>query len=151
MPFQVLAYGLTDVGLVRQNNEDYWDQAPNLNFFALADGMGGHRAGEIASKEAIKALIDILNKIVGANKEELDLNEMNGIIQYAIEHANQKIYKMSSKDPALKGMGTTICCLLFNAQGLVYAHVGDSRIYRFREGSLEQLTKDDSLIRQLSD
>lgn len=151
MPFKVLASGLTDVGLVRQNNEDSWDQAEHLNFFALADGMGGHRAGEIASKEAIKALIEILNKTLGTSKEELDLSEMHGIIQYAIEYANQTIYKMGSKDPLLRGMGTTLCCLFFNAQGLVYAHVGDSRIYRLRNGKLEQLTKDDSLLRQLSD
>jgi len=151
MRYKVVACGLTDVGLVRQNNEDYWAEAPSLNFFALADGMGGHRAGEVASKEAVKALIEILNKTIGASEADLDLHELHGVIQYAIEYANETIYKMSTKKVDLRGMGTTLCCLLFNSQGIVYAHVGDSRIYRLRDGRLEQLTKDDSLLRQLSD
>lgn len=151
MSYKLSSCGLTHVGLVRQNNEDYWDQIPALQFFALADGMGGHRAGEIASKEAVLALMDILNKTIGTKLESLDLSEMHGIIQYAIEYANQTIYKMSTKESDLRGMGTTLCCLLFSQQGLVYAHVGDSRIYRLRDKKLDQLTKDDSLIRQLSD
>ncbi len=151
MPYTVTSFGLSDVGLVRQNNEDYWDEIQSLNFSVLADGMGGHRAGEIASKEAVKALIDILSKTLGSSKESLDLTEMHGIIQYAIEHANETIYKMSKSDEQLRGMGTTLCCLLFNLQGVVYAHVGDSRIYRLRDSELEQLTKDHSLLRQLSD
>lgn len=151
MSYKLASFGLSDTGLVRQNNEDYWNEIPHLQFFALADGMGGHRAGEIASKEAIHALMDILNKTIGESVETLDLSEMHGIMQYAIEHANQTIYKMGTKDAELRGMGTTLCCLLFNLQGLIYAHVGDSRIYRLRDSKLEQLTKDDSLIRQLSD
>lgn len=149
MSYKLASFGLSDIGLVRKNNEDYWDEIPNLQFFALADGMGGHRAGEVASKEAIHALMDILNKTIGDSVETLDLSEMHGIIQYAIEYANQTIYKLSTKDIELRGMGTTLCCLLFNPQGLIYAHVGDSRIYRLREGKLDQLTKDDSLLRQL--
>ena len=151
MSYKILSFGLSDTGLVRKNNEDYWAEKPDLDFFVLADGMGGHRAGEVASKEAIKALIDILEKTIGSTSETLDLSEMHGVIQFAIEYANQTIYKMSTIDKELRGMGTTLCCLLFNPQGLIYAHVGDSRIYRFRAGKLEQLTKDDSLIRQLSE
>jgi protein phosphatase len=151
MPYNVLTFGLSDTGLVRKNNEDYWAEMPDLNFFVLADGMGGHRAGEIASKETVNFLLDILSKTIGSTNETLDLSEMNGIIQYAIEYANQALYKLSLTDPDLRGMGTTLCCLLFNSQGLVYAHAGDSRIYRLRDSRLEQLTKDDSLIRQLSE
>lgn len=151
MPYKVTAFGLSDVGLVRQNNEDYWGQLPTLNLYVLADGMGGHRAGEVASKEAVISLIDILKKTIGSSSETLDLNEMHGIIHYAIEYANETIYKMSKLNRDLRGMGTTLCCLLFNAHGLVYAHVGDSRIYRFRNNKLDLLTKDDSLIRQLGD
>jgi len=151
MSYKILSFGLSDTGLVRKNNEDYWAEKPDLDFFVLADGMGGHRAGEVASREAVKSLIDILEKTIGSTTETLDLSEMHGVIQFAIEYANQTIYKMSTADKDLRGMGTTICCLLFNPQGLIYAHVGDSRIYRFRDGRLEQLTKDDSLIRQLSE
>jgi protein phosphatase len=151
MPFNVLTFGLSDTGLVRKNNEDYWAEMPDLNFYVLADGMGGHRAGEVASQNTVNYMLDILGKTIGSTTETLDLNELNGIIQYAIEHSNQALYKLSLTDPDLRGMGTTICCLLFNSQGLVYAHAGDSRIYRLRNKQLEQLTKDDSLIRQLSD
>ena len=151
MSYKVSGFGQSDTGLVRKNNEDCWAELPELNFFVLADGMGGHRAGEIAAKEAVNAFLDIMKKTLGSDKESLDLSEMHGIIHYAIEHVNLTIYKMSLADKSLRGMGTTLCCLLFNSQGLVYAHVGDSRIYRMRGGRLEQLTKDDSLIRQLSD
>ncbi len=151
MSYKVTAFGLSDIGLVRQNNEDYWNELPEILLYVLADGMGGHRAGEIASREAVHALMDILEKTLGSSSEVLDLNEMHGIIHYAIEHANESIYRMSKQDRELRGMGTTLCCLLFNHQGLVYAHVGDSRIYRFRNNKLDLLTKDDSLISQMGE
>lgn len=151
MPYKVTGCGLSDIGLVRQNNEDYWHLLPDLNFFVLADGMGGHRAGEVASEEAVKALCQIIEKAIGSEDTELSIEETNGILQFAIEHVNDVVYQKGQSDEDLRGMGTTICCLLFHPQGLVYGYVGDSRIYRFRNKKLEQLSVDHSLLRELVD
>lgn len=151
MPYKIIAYGLSHRGLVRQNNEDVWSEVPAARFFVLADGMGGHLAGEVAAQEAVEILCSIIeNKyhedtiptaIVGAKK----------VVRYAIEKANHHVFKMGRSHPDLRGMGTTICCLYFHDQGVIYGHVGDSRIYRFRNQLLEQITRDDSLLRDLLD
>lgn len=151
MPYKVVAKGLSDIGLVRQNNEDYWAGLPQQNFFTLADGMGGHRAGEVASKEAVEALCAVIKGSTAAEHEELTLEEIHGVLQFAIEQVNEHIYAMGHSDESLKGMGTTLCCSYFHPHGLIYGHVGDSRIYRYRGGLLDQLTKDDSLFRELMD
>ena len=151
MPYKIVAYGLSDVGLVRPNNEDYWGELPSLNFYALADGMGGHRAGEVAAQEAVTVLCGIIEETIGINEAELTIDEVHGVLQFAIENVNESIYKMGQSSPALKGMGTTLCCIHFHPMGLVYAHVGDSRIYRHRNKKLEQLTNDHSLLRELAD
>lgn len=149
MPYKVVAKGLSDVGLVRQNNEDYWAEMPEQNFFALADGMGGHRAGEVASKEAVTALCEVIKNSTAIEHEELTLEEIHGVLLFAIEQVNEHIYALGHSDENLKGMGTTLCCAYFHPHGLIYGHVGDSRIYRYRNGLLDQLTKDDSLYREL--
>ncbi len=150
MPFSVAAYGLSDIGLVRQNNEDYWSQIPEVGFFALADGMGGHRAGEVAAHATLDTLCDIIGKTL-EKEAPASLEEAKGILELAIEQANQAVYRLGRSDPDLKGMGTTLCCLLFHPKGVIYAHVGDSRIYRNREGVLELLTRDHSLLCELLD
>jgi len=149
MPYKIIASGLSDIGLVRHNNEDSWAELPQCNFFVLADGMGGHKAGEVASKEAVNGLCKIILNVTGSDKEELSFDEMHGVLQFAIEYVNDLIYAMGSTKQDLHGMGTTLCCLYFHPEGLIYAHVGDSRIYRLRNGILEQLTKDDSLLREI--
>ena len=151
MPYKVMAYGITDIGLVRQNNEDAWAQLPDLNFYVLADGMGGHRAGEVASNEAVKAVCDYFQQTVAIAGPHLSLEEAHGLIQLAIEHANSVIYELGRSDPELRGMGTTFCCIYYHPKGIIFAHVGDSRIYRLNKGSLTQLTKDHSLVRELVD
>lgn len=151
MPFKILAFGLSDIGLVRQNNEDVWAQLPEVGFYTVADGMGGHQAGEIASRETVSALCRIMSRKLSADREELSLEEAQDLLRRAIRHVNGHVFKMSRTQPGLRGMGTTLCCLLFRKNGLVFAHVGDSRIYRLRNGKLEQLTKDHSLLRELVD
>ncbi len=151
MPYKVTAYGISDIGLVRQNNEDAWAQLPELNFFALADGMGGHRAGEVAAKEAIKALCDHFKQTVAIAGPHLSLDEAYGLLQLSIEHANSTVYQLSQVDLELRGMGTTLCCIYGHPKGIIFAHVGDSRIYRLQNNSLEQVTKDHSLLRELVD
>jgi len=145
-----MAFGLSDVGLVRQNNEDAWGAVPEIGFFAIADGMGGHQAGEVAARECITSLCKIVKKI-RSKKKKLSLTETRSSLHKAIEQVNDIIYKLGHANPELKGMGTTLCCMQFHEQGVVFAHIGDSRIYRYFDGKLIQLTTDHSLMRELID
>lgn len=151
MPYKVHSVGLSDIGLVRQNNEDSWIQDTKRRFYAIADGMGGHQAGEVASYEALHSLC----AYIAANSELCDeltgIDEARKIIIEAIEESNNHVYQLGRKDFELRGMGTTLCCLFFHPKGLIYAHVGDSRIYRLRNKKLQQMTKDHSLLRELLD
>lgn len=150
MSYKVLTFGISDVGLVRQNNEDTWAEVPVIRFFALADGMGGHQAGEIAAREAVQYLCKLASKkLEGLQKPAL--KDSYHILKHAIVQVNKAIYRMGRESNELKGMGTTLCCLYFHEEGVIYGHVGDSRIYRLREGHLEQLTKDHSLLCELLD
>lgn len=146
MCYKIFANGITDVGLVRQNNEDAWLQLAEEPFFSLADGMGGHQAGEIASKEAVKNLCAIFKKKFNSEKSLL---QTKNIIAESIKEVNKIIFEMGSSKEELAGMGTTLCCVFLHPTGLVYGHVGDSRIYRFRHHKLKQLTQDHSLLREL--
>lgn len=133
-----LAYaGLSDIGLSRPNNEDVWAAVPEMGFFALADGMGGHQAGEVAAKVAIEELCTAI---------QTPSSDPLLTLRLAIEKANQKVYEKGKKSHILNGMGTTLCCLYWTKTAVIYAHVGDSRIYRFRKNTLEQLTQDHSLL-----
>ena len=132
--------GLSDIGLSRPNNEDVWAALPEKGFFALADGMGGHQAGEVAAATAIGFLCESMQKIQSTNCMELIIE-----LRHAIEKANAQIYRMGSDKQSLNGMGTTLCCLIWTPETVVYAHVGDSRIYRMRKSKLELLTEDHSL------
>lgn len=150
LPYKVLAVGLTDIGLVRQNNEDVWAAQPSIGLFVLADGMGGHQAGEVAARETATSLCRVLKKKMTPSKN-YSFADLQVLLKRAIVHVNNLVYKMGRAQDELRGMGTTLCCLLFHAEGLIFAHVGDSRIYRLRNGEFEQLTKDHSLLRDLVD
>lgn len=150
MSYKILAYGHTDKGLVRENNEDVWGGVPELGFFALADGMGGHRAGEVAAREAIMKVCQLVEETIGQHNG-ITLDETKEIIGHIVEQVNSKIYRMGAAEASLKGMGTTLCCIQFHDDGVVCAHVGDSRIYRMRNKKLEQVTRDHSLLRELID
>ena len=143
---KLASFGLSDIGLSRPNNEDAWVALPEKNFFALADGMGGHQAGEIAAQSTINLLQNSIAKLnQDASTTPIEIAEE---LKRLIESTNQTIYEMSRKDPMLSGMGTTLCCLLWTSRFVLYAHVGDSRIYRLKQGKLEQLTQDHSLYSQ---
>ena len=135
------AFGLSDLGTTRQKNEDEWAALPEFGFFALADGMGGHRAGDVAAQETIRSLCAFFQEI-----ETTDCVELVIELRYAIEKTNQKIFSMGQTNENLNGMGTTLCCVVWKENALICAHVGDSRIYRCRSGKLEQLTRDHSLL-----
>lgn len=143
------ACGLSDVGLSRPNNEDVWGEIEELNFFVLADGMGGHRAGEVASREAVSFLLEgVKNSFL--NKTP-DLVESEKELASIIRQVNKEVFKLSKKEPEYKGMGTTLSCLMLRDTGALVANVGDSRVYRFRNQKLQLLTRDDSLLRELID
>lgn len=143
LPYQVESFGITDLGLARANNEDVFQQIPMQRFFLLADGMGGHNAGEIAAKEVIHHLSSAVYHLPLNNPE----TSVEFLLSQAIQNANLWVHKLSEQKQELSGMGTTLCCCLFHEHSLIYANVGDSRIYRFRR-QLLQLTQDHSSIKK---
>ncbi|GAF76596.1 unnamed protein product [marine sediment metagenome] len=143
------SYGLSDIGKKRAKNEDVIKTLDDHNFFAIADGMGGHKAGEIAAKEAIEEICDYIETLFSP-KTKVPQDKVVKHINFAIEKANQKVFYLSQNIQSFRGMGTTICCLYFNNNIVTYAHVGDSRIYLFRDNKLKQLTQDHSLLKKLS-
>ncbi len=150
-PFQLRAHGATEVGLVREANEDAWRHFPELNLFVLADGMGGHNAGEVAANEAVNRFCNILKREFDALGDRLDLEEAQALIYDAIQEVNEQVHCLGQSRRQLYGMGTTLCALYFHGDWAVMAHVGDSRIYRLREEELEQMTSDHSLFQEMVD
>ena len=138
---KLASFGLSDIGVSRPNNEDVWIAMPDIGFFAIADGMGGHQAGEVAARETIEHLTNGIKQIKRGGHLELMAE-----LKAAIEKTNQWVYKLSKQTDSLNGMGTTLCCLIWSEDMVVYAHVGDSRVYRYRDKKLELLTQDHSLL-----
>ncbi len=132
--------GKSDTGLRRDLNEDRYFADGRL--FIVADGMGGHRAGEVASARSIKVVIEYLAAESGKGTPETILAE-------AIMRANEVIFEEARSDAQLAGMGTTFTCALLAGRRAVIGHVGDSRAYLWRAGQLTQLTEDHSLVAQL--
>jgi len=126
---------VTDIGRVRRGNEDRYLVDPSLGLYAVADGMGGHRAGEVASETAL----DALHEAVGDG----------GDIETAMTLANEAVFEKASDDDELRGMGTTLTAVTLRDDKLEVGHVGDSRAYLRRDGSLQQLTDDHSLVAEL--
>jgi serine/threonine protein phosphatase PrpC len=129
--------GATDVGRQRQTNED--DLLLSPPFFAVADGMGGAKAGEVASRLATEAFAD---------EGDADAPPERRLAEIA-RGANRRIYELASRDETRRGMGTTLTAAMVAGSEVSIGHVGDSRAYRLREGTLEQLTKDHSLVAEL--
>ena len=129
--------GITDTGRMRRRNEDAYVVQPPI--FAVADGMGGAQAGEVASKLAAAALEDT---------DQGTLRGEDGVVAL-IQEANRRVYERSNEDPSASGMGTTMTVALVEAGRVVIGHVGDSRAYLARDGRLEQLTEDHSLVNEL--
>lgn len=142
---------LTDVGRIRDHNEDNMGVLLSENLYIVADGMGGHAAGEVASQIAVDAVIDFfkLSKAKeedeGADGGDCDDNcRERTRLETAIELANLKIYEEGAQQANQRGMGTTVVALHLHNSIAHLAHVGDSRIYRLRAGELEQVTTDHS-------
>lgn len=141
------SFGTSDIGHKRDNNEDVFISMPRYRFFALADGMGGHNAGEIAAKETIDFLGRSIKELIHPQKKaKIPTRDLINHLKSAIENANSLVHSLGNENHELRGMGTTLCCLYLYEDAVIYAHVGDSRIYRFREDELKQLTEDHALL-----
>lgn len=145
--FGINYFGISDIGLVRERNEDAWLAFPEKGLFLLADGMGGHAAGEVAAKEAVGRLSQLLNE--WGPPKGVTSADAEAFFYAAFADVNDWIYRKGRADPTLSGMGTTLCALLIIQSHAMLAHVGDSRIYRFRKPLLRQLTEDHSLATEL--
>lgn len=138
----VLRYSArSDRGLVRQNNQDAVYAGPRL--LALADGMGGHAAGEVASSLVISALAPL--------DEDDPGDDLLAELREATVEGNAAITRHVADAPDLEGMGTTLTAILFAGSRLGLVHIGDSRAYQLREGALSQITKDDTFVQSLID
>jgi protein phosphatase len=139
----------THVGRIRTRNEDAYAAMPDQGVVIVADGMGGHRGGQRASRLAVDTALEVLLAVQRADRVD-DLQSLARVGK-SIELANAAVARAAAREPALAGMGTTLVVALFRDQHVFYAHVGDSRLYRWRGGQLRQLTRDHSLIQQLVD
>ena len=138
---------VTDVGNVRQYNEDSIAVDVDNGILALADGMGGHRAGEVASRMATELLVADLAAAAAAMRPDAGPRETMLAVESSINRANKAIFAAGRADSKHGGMGTTLALALFRDGRVTWAHVGDSRVYRVRGARMRLLTRDDSLLR----
>lgn len=127
----------TDQGLVRASNQD--SLLVDERIYGVADGMGGHNGGETASRVAVQVLKNALSRKLPDSRA----------LEAGIEAANRRIYEMSRHESSLSGMGTTVTLLWEGDESVLVAHVGDSRAYRLRDGELQQMTDDHSIVAEL--
>ena len=144
--------GRTDIGLVRKVNEDSFlcemlEDGDGSYLYIVADGMGGHNAGEVASSMAVQEVASHIRENIGLLK--LGDKEIRDLIRNAIVYANEKIYKTSIIRSNCLGMGTTLSMVLVRDNRIYIGHVGDSRIYLIRENIISRLTEDHSLVAEL--
>jgi serine/threonine protein phosphatase PrpC len=137
------ATALSDVGRRRAANEDRYALAADLGLYLVADGMGGHTAGQVAAELAAQAAVDALRTLVDASASLAEK------LRYAVAAANREIFATARAKPDLAGMGTTLVALLVGEGRVALAHVGDSRAYLIRGRRIRQLTDDHSLVAEL--
>jgi len=151
MAMQFTFFGTSDTGRHRKHNEDWYLCNPKERLFLVADGIGGQASGEIASKEAIKSIEEF---VIRSRSEDLTWPmsyrqglslEQNRLLA-ATTLANHRIHGLANQNPAMKGMGTTLVGFIIEGDRLALVNVGDSRLYRIRDGQIEQLTQDHSLV-----
>jgi protein phosphatase len=152
---QLTAHGVSHPGRVRKANEDRCDLDMGLGVFIVADGMGGHNAGEVASELAVETIMSFMRR----TQEGDDVTWPYGIdkklsfhanrLMTAVRLANRRVFRAAESRDELSGMGTTVVAGLVEAGHFIFANVGDSRIYSFLDGGLTQLTTDDSWVATL--
>ena len=145
--------GITNTGCKRENNEDYIQLVPDQGLCVIADGMGGHLAGEVASKLAVTGTVEQISKgLAYQNNQHSGVTTalpLRRLIKAAIEDTNSAITIQAEHNKSQAGMGTTIVVLLFRDNWFVIGNVGDSRGYRLRDGELRQLSEDHSLVQDM--
>ncbi len=144
----------SDVGLRRQANEDSFAVDPERGFYLVADGLGGHTAGQVASQLAARASVNALATLEGASVNALATLEgatatLSETLRIAVSAANREVFATAEAKSELSGMGTTLVALLAQGERIALAHVGDSRAYLVKGGSIRQLTDDHSLVAEL--
>lgn len=146
----VRSFGVSDAGTVRQTNEDCFFADDDLSLFVVADGMGGHAAGEVASRMAVESVANFIRR----SQEAEDFSWPCGIdptltfagnrVRTAIYLANRRVFRVAEEHDDYNGMGTTVVCALVGDGRVAISHVGDSRLYVFSNGILQQQTRDDT-------
>ncbi len=153
---KIRSVGLSDVGKVREHNEDTIGVDADIGLLVLADGMGGYNAGEVASGIAVKTIMSLVKEAferqdMGLADGETGLSRPSIVLRDAIMRANKIIHQTAKTQPQCEGMGTTVVACLFSDNKISVAHVGDSRMYRLRGNRYEQMTLDHSLLQELVD
>lgn len=149
---RIVSGGVTDLGRVRSNNEDCFRIVDSLNLFVLSDGMGGEAHGEVASEMAVDTIVKYCMEprsdaaVPVAGSFEPTWSEKTKQLTTAVHLANKSIYESAEANPERHGMGATLTAAWIDGSKLSVAHVGDSRLYLLRNGSLQQLTSDHSLV-----
>jgi len=153
---EIKFFAATDVGRQRDHNEDNYLLDPRLSLFVVADGMGGHAAGEVASQIAVHGVCktvrdnaDVIERHRGRSDSSVARQEILGVLEHAVQSASAEVFRHAQEDPDKRGMGTTCSCLLLVGNRGFIAHVGDSRIYLLRQGQVHQITEDHSLLNEL--
>ena len=141
----------TDCGRVRANNEDAVAMAPEVGVAVLADGMGGYNAGEVASSMATTLVRDGMARWLAEAGPQVQTTDVRKALEACVQEANLAVLDASLQQPQYAGMGTTLVAGVFLAERLVLGHVGDSRCYRLRHGSLQQITRDHSWLQEQLD
>src|SRR6185503_4027097 len=146
MALRIESAGKTDVGLVREKNEDSMLIDPTVGLYVVCDGMGGHVGGQVASQLAVATISEVVrNKNPAPGADDADL------LVTSIRCANSAVFNKARAEPALHNMGTTVVALRGEGNYMHVCHVGDSRIYRLRQGIFEQITRDHSLVNLYED
>lgn len=145
-----MAFAKTDIGKVREINQDYYyisSPEDSIRLYILADGMGGYKGGEVASKLATESARNYIYDNFGQTEKQRD--DILKLVKDAMIYANMVVYEKSKQEKDLASMGTTLeVCLIYNNKAYT-GHIGDSRIYRIRKGIMRKLTKDHSYVQQL--
>jgi protein phosphatase len=144
----VRVYGGTDVGRIRQQNEDFLHHSTELNLYVVADGMGGHNAGDVASRVAVETVFEYFTNALDNLDGDMSSQDeyLPEILGAALAKSNLEVFDRSQEDPTLEGMGTTIVAAAVGENQIVLGHVGDSRIYEYHDGRLDRVTRDHSLL-----
>lgn len=149
---QVKIAGFTDIGLRRTHNEDHIGFNQNLGIAVLADGMGGHQAGEVASEMAVNLVLESLQALISMeNSRPITSSQLLQFVSNTISDSNTKIFQASEALEERKGMGTTVVAAVVRGSRFYAGHVGDSRLYLYRENQLKRITRDHSLVQDLID